>query len=415
MGCRGGAGRASFRVMGRGGQGEASGTEKEDKVDPKLALGRDVFLLRTPAAADAAGRAAPGLKQGVLDALRAAEAAPLYAALCEEFGWPVDAALLADLKAKNAAALAAFDEKVADADENLGESEVREALQAKAEYLVQIGDKDAVGPAFEATEKKTVAVGLKMDQVFVMMREGFFYNDLKAVKACIRKLKDLLATPGGADWERKNRLKVYEALYCMVTRDFKGAATLFLESLSTFTTYELFPYSQFVFYTVVTSMVALDRVTLKEKVIDSPEILTVIEEVPNLVPLINGLYECDYTRFFDAFAKLCEQVRADPYLHAHHRYFMREIRVVAYSQFLESYKSVTLENMAVAFGVSSEFLDKELSLFIAAGRLNCKIDKVQGVLETNRPDTKNALYQSMIKQGDALLNRVQKLSRVIDL
>ena len=74
MGCRGGAGRASFRVMGRGGQGEASGTEKEDKVDPKLALGRDVFLLRTPAAADAAGRAAPGLKQGVLDALRAAGA-----------------------------------------------------------------------------------------------------------------------------------------------------------------------------------------------------------------------------------------------------------------------------------------------------------------------------------------------------
>jgi 26S proteasome regulatory subunit N7 len=94
---------------------------------------------------------------------------------------------------------------------------------------------------------------------------------------------------------------------------------------------------------------------------------------------------------------------------------MREVRSVAYSQFLESYKSVTMDAMAKAFGVSVSFLDIELSRFIAAGRLNCKIDKVAGVLETNRPDAKNALYQATIKQGDFLLNRIQKLSRVIDL
>jgi 26S proteasome regulatory subunit N7 len=58
---------------------------------------------------------------------------------------------------------------------------------------------------------------------------------------------------------------------------------------------------------------------------------------------------------------------------------------------------------------------REISRFIACGRLNAKIDKVSGVLETNRPDAKNALYQSTIKQGDLLLNRIQKLSRVIDL
>lgn len=58
---------------------------------------------------------------------------------------------------------------------------------------------------------------------------------------------------------------------------------------------------------------------------------------------------------------------------------------------------------------------RELSRFIAAGKLHCKIDKVAGVLETNRPDARNAFYQSTIKQGDFLLNRIQKLSRVIDL
>jgi 26S proteasome regulatory subunit N7 len=51
---------------------------------------------------------------------------------------------------------------------------------------------------------------------------------------------------------------------------------------------------------------------------------------------------------------------------------------------LESYKSVTLESMANAFGVSPEFIDKELSDFIVGGRLTAKIDKVAGVIETNR-------------------------------
>merc|ERR1712142_1291784 len=44
-----------------------------------------------------------------------------------------------------------------------------------------------------------------------------------------------------------------------------------------------------------------------------------------------------------------------------------------------------------------------------------KIDKVNGIVETNRPDSKNQQYQNAIKQGDLLLNRIQKLSRVINI
>ena len=96
-------------------------------------------------------------------------------------------------------------------------------------------------------------------------------------------------------------------------------------------------------------------------------------------------------------------------------FFVRETRVLAYSQFLESYRSVSLASMAHTFGVSSEFLDDELSGFIAAERLSCKIDKVSGVVSSTRPDSKNAQYQAVIKEGDQLLNRLQKLSRVFNL
>ena len=53
--------------------------------------------------------------------------------------------------------------------------------------------------------------------------------------------------------------------------------------------------------------------------------------------------------------------------------------------------------------------------FIVAGRLAAKVDRVAGVVQTARPDANNALYQAAIKQGDALLNRVQKLSKVVDI
>ena len=61
--------------------------------------------------------------------------------------------------------------------------------------------------------------------------------------------------------------------------------------------------------------------------------------------------------FWIILAGLAEQIKLDRYLHPHFRYYMREVRTVVYSQFLESYKSVTIEAMAKAFGVTVEFID----------------------------------------------------------
>jgi 26S proteasome regulatory subunit N7 len=105
----------------------------------------------------------------------------------------------------------------------------------------------------------------------------------------------------------------------------------------------------------------------------------------------------------------------DRYLHPHTSYWMRELHILAYKQFLDSYQSVTLDAMARTFGVSVSFIDYHASRFIAAGRLSAKIDKYGGVIITNRPDIKNAQYRDMIQKGDLLLNRIQKLSRVVDL
>jgi 26S proteasome regulatory subunit N7 len=131
--------------------------------------------------------------------------------------------------------------------------------------------------------------------------------------------------------------------------------------------------------------------------------------------LVQAFYDCDYKTYLHAMVEVEEVLLKDRYLQPHASFWMREMHILAYKQFLDSYQSVTLQAMADAFGVSTEFLDYHASRFIAANRLSAKIDKYGGVIVTNRPDLKNAQYREMIQKGDLLLNRIQKLARVVDL
>lgn len=67
--------------------------------------------------------------------------APLYEEVCAELKWPIDKALLAKMQSKNQEKLEKLDETLKDTEENLGETEVRDALYDKAEYLCKIGEK----------------------------------------------------------------------------------------------------------------------------------------------------------------------------------------------------------------------------------------------------------------------------------
>ena len=163
-----------------------------------------------------------------------AELSHLYKFVCNELGWTPDAALLEKMTASNEKHLEELEAKIKDAEENLGESEVREALLAKADFLAKIGNREAAMEAYAVTEKKTVAMGQKMDLMFSILRMQIFYDDWHGVKGSIEKTKKLFEE--GGDWERKNRLKVYESLYLMSTRCFKQAADRFLDSIATFTT-----------------------------------------------------------------------------------------------------------------------------------------------------------------------------------
>ena len=59
-------------------------------------------------------------------------------------------------------------------------------------------------------------------------------------------------------------------------------------------------------------------------------------------------------------AAALEQTHLKPnrILSPHTRYYVREMRILAYNQLLESYRSLTLDSLARSFGVSIDFVDK---------------------------------------------------------
>lgn len=131
--------------------------------------------------------------------------------------------------------------------------------------------------------------------------------------------------------------------------------------------------------------------------------------------LVRSFYDCSYQEYLHALVDLEQILREDRFLEPHADYWLRQLHVLAYKQYLDSYVTVQVSAMAQAFGVSEQFIDHQCSSMIAAGSLSAKIDKFGGVIVTARPDAANAKYREMIQKGDLLLNRIQKLARVVDM
>jgi 26S proteasome regulatory subunit N7 len=240
-----------------------------------------------------------------------------------------------------------------------------------------------------------------------------FFGDKLFVKKNIDRANALVES--GGDWDRRNRLKAYKGLHLLTIRSYNLAAPLLLDSLSTFTSYELCSYSSLVVYAVLAGSLSLKRVDFKAKVVDAPEIKAILgqgenrllaltgavssgpgagdeemQDMPStttgtavvnlttlgtgsgiqveseasmdfspLSNLVNSLYNGFYRSFFLALAAVEDNfLNQDRYLYEHRAWFVREMRLRGYQQLLQSYRVVGLSSMANDFGVTVDFLDR---------------------------------------------------------
>ncbi len=103
-------------------------------------------------AGDAA--AAAELKSAIV----ARMALPLYQAVALQLDWPKDAELVTRLSSEIEKRLAELDTKLQEARDSAGESEVREALLARADFFASIFDRTRAEEAYAETTKRRWAL-----------------------------------------------------------------------------------------------------------------------------------------------------------------------------------------------------------------------------------------------------------------
>lgn len=179
------------------------------------------------------------------------------------------------------AELAKYDAKIQEAKDREGDTEIRDATFDKAQFLKdEIKDYVEAEKIYRETYDLSGGPSRKMEVLFEILLMNLEKFDMDAVKKdidlCTKHVTD------GADWDKKNKFKVFHGVYCMLIRDFKQAADLLLSCIASFTCVELMDYTQFIFYAVVMGMVTQDRKVIKKSIIHSSDVLSVIRDIPSL-------------------------------------------------------------------------------------------------------------------------------------
>lgn len=340
--------------------------------------------------------------------------APLYAYIHNDLHLPkvgsFDESRYAEMRKTNDAKLAEFDDRYKKCEEEEGDMELLTVLREKAEYLASICDNEKAKEAYIVVFGKT-ATSSKIDVLFARLRLSLFFKEDALTSTLLDECADLIEK--GGDWDRRNRYKAYRGIYELSIRHFSAASDVLLETISTFSSTELCSYASIIQYAIVAGLISLPRTSIKTKIIDAPEVLSMRSEMEELESCVNSLYLSDYRSFFVALAGVQQVLLEDRYMSAHAHYYVRELRIKAYSQLLQSYSSLSITSMASSFGVSVEWLDNDLAKFIRQGRIHAVIDRVGGIVESRKADGSSRMYESVIAEGDKLLNKLQKYQNAL--
>lgn len=353
------------------------------------------------------------IKNELLNYIVTVNMTPYYETVCHDLNWPVNNDLSKAMKENNTKALEECDIEIEDAKKNLTTVDIKKAYLNKANYLSKIGDKANAIKTLHQAYGVTIELVSKLDNVFHCIRIGLFFMDTELIKINLQKAEELIGQ--GADWHSRNCYQMLKALYSLTVRDFTTATHLFINAISTFVCTELISYMEFMKYTIISSVLVLNRSFLKKKILENADVQQALHCDKTLKEFLHSLYDSDYKLFFLRLSDIEIQMKKDMFLSRHYRFYVREMKAKAYDQLLSTYISVKISYMADQFGVSMDFIENEVSRLIADRKLNYKIDKVNNTIVNVIKIDKSEPFQAVIKHGDLLLNRIHKLGRVINI
>ena len=169
--------------------------------------------------------------------------------------------------------LAKADEKIENAQKNEGDLEIRDAYLEKAEIYQEAKDNSNYRDCILKALEKAVGNSKKLELNMMIMNNYYhernFDKFLEFLKICQGLTDDSL------DWEKKNKLSIYEGVSHILKRNMPTAADILLNSVNTFNSPEIMSFKELVKYAVLLGLLSLHRKDIREKIIQSSEVWSV--------------------------------------------------------------------------------------------------------------------------------------------
>jgi COP9 signalosome complex subunit 1 len=153
-------------------------------------------------------------------------------------------------------------------------------------------------------------------------------------------------------------------------------------------------------YGGVCALGALSRGELKRRVLDNAEFKRYLELRPDLLNLITAFYESEYGTVMEGLRLLRRELIVDPFTYAAVDPLLTAIRGKALVQYFSPYSVMDMNRMAEAFNVSQTEMERELSICIADGHINAKIDSHSKIVYAAKHDKRRKLFLAISKLGD---------------
>merc|ERR1712037_57052 len=91
--------------------------------------------------------------------------------------------------------------------------------------------------------------GKKIDALMESSRVACFYDDRETNMEILDRISKLVDNT--KDWDRRNRLMIYNAISKLQSRDLKSSSSLLFQGISTFSCFEMCSYRDFLVYTIL--------------------------------------------------------------------------------------------------------------------------------------------------------------------
>jgi COP9 signalosome complex subunit 1 len=162
-------------------------------------------------------------------------------------------------------------------------------------------------------------------------------------------------------------------------------------------------------YACFCSLATMSRKELKEQLLNNTDFKSLLENASHWKAIVTAFNDSQYSQCLALLEKNSNELLLDRMIAPHVYRLINDIRNRALIQYFKPYSAINLNEMALAFSMQLNELERSLSVLIAEGRISARIDSHNKILHTKLADERNQTFQAAKTMGENYAKQAKSL------